>query len=95
MMKDVAILYEPTMDVGQQQMVQSLYDYVKKNAIAFATKEMSKMFRILLKDMREFINNSSDAEIEEMKEQMQQQQQLQQVAQQFLQSQNPNAEPQQ
>ena len=29
---------------------------------------MSKMFKILLKDMREFINNSSDSEIEEMME---------------------------
>jgi len=29
---------------------------------------MSKIFKILLKDMREFINNSSHAEIEEMME---------------------------
>ena len=76
--------------------MQVLQVITQLGAEASMSVDLTKLARKILRDgdmSPEVLR--SDAEIEEMKEQMQQQQQLQQVAQQFLQSQNPNAEPQQ
>ncbi|MDC1223933.1 portal protein [Pelagibacteraceae bacterium] len=83
-------LSEITRDMQVLQVITQL------GAEASMSVDLTKLARKILRDgdmSPEVLR--SDAEIEEMKEQMQQQQQLQQVAQQFLQSQNPNAEPQQ